>query len=59
MLLLQHQAKPASCLKSTKRDVSFLQSDSRCQCYVSDLSNITPRYLGSKHKGEVVVVVDF
>ena len=34
-------------------DVSFLRSDSRCRRYVSDLSNVTPRYLGSEQKGRV------
>jgi len=36
-----------------KRDacVSFLRSDSRCRRYVSDLSNVTPRYLGSEQLG--------
>ena len=29
------------------------RSDSRCRRYVSDLSNITPRYLGSEQKGRV------
>jgi len=33
--------------------VSFLRSDSRCLRYVSDLSNVTPRYLGSEHKGRI------
>jgi len=40
------QPEPASRLRSAKRDVSFLRSDSKCQRYVSDLSNVTPRYLG-------------
>ena len=47
------QTEPASHLKSATCDVSFLQSDSRCQRYVSNLSNITPRYLGSEQKGRV------
>jgi len=47
------QTKPESCLKSATHDVSFLQSDSRCQQYVSDLSNITPRYLGSEQKRRI------
>jgi len=45
------QPEPASRLKSATRDVSYLRSDSRCQQYVSDLSNVTPRYLGSEQKG--------
>jgi len=47
------QPEPASRLRSVKRDVSFLRSDSRCRRYVSDLSNVTPRYLGSEQKGRV------
>jgi len=38
------QPEPASCLKSVTRDVNFLHNDSRCRRYVSDLSNVTPRY---------------
>ena len=45
--------EPASRLRSTARDVSFLRRDSRCRRYVSDLSNVTPRYLGSEQKGRV------
>jgi len=40
------QPDPASLLRSATRDVSFLRSDSRCRWYVSDLSNVTPRFLG-------------
>jgi len=40
------QPEPASRLRSETRDVSFLQSDSGCRRYVSDLSNVTLRYLG-------------
>ena len=47
------QPQPASRLRSATRDVSFLRSDSRCWRYVSDLSNITPRFLGSEQKGRV------
>ena len=47
------QPEPASRLRSVTRDVSFLRSDSRCWRYVSDLSNVTPRYLGSDQKGRV------
>jgi len=47
------QPEPASRFRSARRDVSFLQSDSRCRRYVSDLSNVTPRYLGSEQKGRV------
>jgi len=43
------QPEPASRLRSVMRDVSFL----RCRQYVSDLSNVTPRYLGSEQKGRV------
>jgi len=51
------QPEPAICLKSAMHDVKFLRSDSRCWRYVSDLSNVTPRHLGSeKHK--VFGVVD-
>jgi len=38
------------------RDVSFLQSDSRCRWYVIDLSNVTPGYLGSEQKGGVLLL---
>ena len=43
--------EPESHLKSGTRDVNFLQSDSRCRRYVSYLSHVTPRYLGSEQKG--------
>jgi len=42
------QPEPASHLRSATRDVSFLQSASRCRRYVSDLSNVTRRYLRSE-----------
>jgi len=45
------QLEPASRLKSATRDVSFLRSDSSCRRYVSDLSNVTPRYSDSEQKG--------
>ena len=45
------QPEPASHFRSATRDVSFLRSDSRCRRYVSALSNVTPRYLGSEQKG--------
>jgi len=41
----------ASSSKSATRDVNFLRSAPRCRRCVSDLSNVTPRYLGSEHKG--------
>jgi len=47
------QPEPASQLRRAARDISFLRSDWRCQRYVSDLSNVTPRYLGSEQKGRV------
>ena len=47
------QPEPASRLRRATRDVSFLQSDSRCRRCVSDLSNVSPRYLGSEQKGRV------
>jgi len=47
------QPEPVSCLRSVERDVSFLRSDSRCQQYVSNLYNITLRFLGSEQKGRV------
>jgi len=47
------QPEPASRLRSSTRDVSFLRSDSRCRRYVSDLPNVTPRYFGSEQKGWV------
>jgi len=47
------QPEPASHLRSATRDVNFLRSDSRYRRYVSDLSNVTPRYLYSEQKGRV------
>jgi len=47
------QPEPANRLRSATRDVNNLRSDSRCRRYVSDLSNVTPRYLGSEQKGRV------
>jgi len=47
------QPEPANRLRSATRDVSFLRSDSRCRRYVSDLSNVAPRYLGSEQKGRI------
>jgi len=46
------QPQPASSGDATC-DVSFLRSDSRYRRFVSDLSNVTPRYLGSEQKGRV------
>jgi len=51
--------EPASRLRSATRDVSFLRSGSRCQRYVSDLSNVTPRYLARAEGQGFVVEVDF
>jgi len=45
--------EPARHLRSATCDVSFLRSDSRCRRYVSDLSIVTPRYLGSEQRGMV------
>ena len=50
------QPEPASRLRSATRDVHLLRSDSRCRRYVSDLSNVTPRYLGSEQKGRVLLL---
>ena len=47
------QPEPASRLRSATHHVSFLRSYSRCRRYVSDLYNVTPRYLGSEQKGRV------
>jgi len=47
------QPEPTRRLRSATRDVSFLQSDSRCRWYMSDLSNVIPRYFGSEQKGRV------
>ena len=47
------QPEPASRLKSVTRDVSFVRSDSRCHRYVSDLSNVTARYLGPEQNGRI------
>ena len=48
-----HQPEPARRLKSATGGVSFLLSDLSCQRYVSVLSNVTPRYVGSEKKGRV------
>jgi len=53
VVALAHQPEPASRLRSATRDVSFLRSDSRCRRYLSDLSNVTQRYLGSEKKCRV------
>jgi len=50
------QPKPASHLKNATRDVNFLRSDSRCLRYVSVLSNLTPRHVGSEQYGRVLVL---
>jgi len=50
------QPEPASRLKSATRDVNFLRSDSRCQQYVSVLSNVIPRNVGSEKKVQGFVV---
>ena len=47
------QPEPASRLRSATRDASNLHSDAGCRRYVSDLSNVTPRYLGSEQKGRL------
>ena len=47
------QPEPASRHRSAARDVSLFRSDSRCRRYVSNLSNVTPRYLGSEQKVRV------
>ena len=44
------QPETASHLKSATCDVSFLRSASRWRRYASDLSNVTPRSLGSEQK---------
>ena len=46
----------ASRLKSATHDINLLRSESRCRRYVSDLSNVTPRYLGSEEKGRVMLL---
>jgi len=47
---------PASRLRRATRDVSFLRSDSRCRQYLSDLSNVAPRYLDSEQRGRVSIL---
>jgi len=47
------QLEPASHLRSATCDVSFLRSDSRCRRYVTDLSKVTLKYVGSEQKGRV------
>jgi len=44
------QPEPASRLKSTTCDVSFLRSDWKCPRNVSVLSNVTARYKGLEQK---------
>jgi len=52
--MLQHpSASQQAASKSVMRDVNFSRSDSRCWRYVSVLSNVTPRHLGSEQKGRV------
>ena len=51
--VLAPQPEPVSRLRSATRDFSFLRSDSRCRRYLSDLSNVTQRYLGSEKKCRV------
>jgi len=65
------QPEPARRLRNATRDVSFLRSDvsflanvsflrsaflRRCRRYVSDLSNVTQRYLRSEQKGRVLLL---
>jgi len=56
VVALAPQPEPASYLRSAMHDVSFLQNDSRCWRYMSDLPNITPRYLVSEQKGRVLLL---
>jgi len=53
------QPEPVSRLRSATRGVSFLRSDSRCRRYVRDLSNVSPRNLGSEQKGRVSLFLTF
>jgi len=54
MLLLQHPSpSQQAASKSAMHDVNFSRSDSRCWRYVSVLSNVTPRHLGSEQKSRV------
>ena len=53
VVALAHQPESASRLKRVTRDVNFLRSGSRCQRYVSDLFNVTPKQLGSEKKGGI------
>ena len=50
------QPEPASRLRSATRDVNFLRNDSRCRRYASDLSNVSPRYLGWEQKVSVLLL---
>ena len=43
----------ATRLNSAMRDVIFLRSDSSYQRYAPSLSNVTPRYMGSRQKGRI------
>ena len=47
------QPEPASRLRNSTPDVSFLRSDSRCRRYASDLSKFTPSYLRLEQKGRI------
>ena len=49
------QPEPASRLRSATM-FSFVWSNSRCRRYVCDLSNVTPRQLGSEQKGRVLLL---
>ena len=52
------QPDPANHLMSVTlmHHVSFLRSDSRCQRYVSNLSDVTSRYLGLEQKDRVLLL---
>jgi len=52
--------EPARRLRSVTRDVSFLQSDSRCRRYVTDFVQRNSDVFGLGAEGQsFVVVVDF
>ena len=53
---LTPQPQPTSRLRSATQDVNFLRSDLKFRRCVSDLSNVTPRYLGSGQKGRIWVL---
>jgi len=55
-LLLNTTATASKLPRECNAWCQLLRSDSRCQRYVSDLSNVTPMYLGSEQKARVLLL---